>query len=106
MKPGTYTIKETKAPSGYNLDTTEHVIKIDWNATDKKMELNTTDSDSNANFVANTATATITIDNKGGTTLPSTGGIGTTLFYLIGAILVIGAGVVLITRRRMSAHEE
>ncbi len=43
------------------------------------------------------------IENKQGTELPSTGGIGTTIFYVVGAILVIGAGVVLITRRRMDA---
>lgn len=42
--------------------------------------------------------------NVKGTELPSTGGIGTTLFYLIGAILVIGAGVLLVTRRRMNAQ--
>jgi fimbrial isopeptide formation D2 family protein/LPXTG-motif cell wall-anchored protein len=42
--------------------------------------------------------------NNEGVELPSTGGIGTTLFYTIGAILVIGAGIVLITRRRMSAQ--
>jgi len=41
--------------------------------------------------------------NKQGVELPSTGGIGTTIFYTIGAILVIGAGVILITRRRMDA---
>ena len=104
LKPGTYTIKETKAPTGYNLDETEHVIKIDWNATDKKMELNTTDSDSAATFTDNTATASITIENKSGATLPSTGGIGTTIFYVIGAILVLGAGILLVTRRRMNAN--
>ena len=41
--------------------------------------------------------------NTTGTALPSTGGIGTTIFYVVGAILVIGAGVILITRRRMDA---
>ena len=41
------------------------------------------------------------IVNKQGTELPSTGGIGTTIFYVVGAILVLGAGIVLITRRRM-----
>jgi len=41
--------------------------------------------------------------NQSGTELPSTGGIGTTIFYVVGAILVIGAGVVLITKRRMEA---
>ena len=44
------------------------------------------------------------IPNTTGTELPSTGGIGTTLFYVIGAILVIGAGILLVTRRRMSVN--
>jgi LPXTG-motif cell wall-anchored protein len=43
------------------------------------------------------------ITNTQGTELPSTGGIGTTIFYVMGSILVICAGVVLVTRRRMSA---
>ena len=43
------------------------------------------------------------IINKQGVELPSTGGIGTTIFYLVGTILVLGAGILLITRRRMSA---
>jgi LPXTG-motif cell wall-anchored protein len=43
------------------------------------------------------------LKNTQGTELPSTGGIGTTIFYVVGAILVIGAGVILITRRRMDA---
>ncbi len=43
------------------------------------------------------------IENKQGTVLPSTGGIGTTLFYVIGAILVIGAGVLLVSKKRMAA---
>ena len=40
--------------------------------------------------------------NTPGTELPSTGGMGTTIFYLVGAVLVLGAGVVLVTRRRMA----
>ena len=43
------------------------------------------------------------VENHQGTELPSTGGIGTTIFYVVGTILVLGAGVVLITRRRMDA---
>lgn len=45
------------------------------------------------------------IINYTGSQLPSTGGIGTTIFYLIGAILVIGAGVVFVTRRRMHSEK-
>ena len=43
------------------------------------------------------------LKNTQGTELPSTGGIGTTIFYIVGTMLVLGAGVVLITRRRMGA---
>jgi LPXTG-motif cell wall-anchored protein len=42
--------------------------------------------------------------NKKGVELPSTGGMGTTLFYAIGAVLVLGAGILLVTKRRMSAY--
>ena len=41
--------------------------------------------------------------NQTGAELPSTGGMGTTIFYVVGAVLVIGAGVLLVTRRRMNA---
>ena len=53
---------------------------------------------------ATTGLFEMTVENNTGSELPSTGGIGTTLFYVIGAILVIGAGVVLVTRRRMSVN--
>ena len=46
----------------------------------------------------------IAVENNQGAELPSTGGMGTTIFYIIGAILVIGAGVVLVTRRRMNVQ--
>lgn len=45
----------------------------------------------------------VEVVNRRGAELPSTGGIGTTIFYVIGAILVIGAGILLVTRRRMSS---
>lgn len=41
------------------------------------------------------------IENNSGQALPSAGGIGTTLFYVIGAVLVLGSGILLVTRRRM-----
>ena len=53
--------------------------------------------------ITNGDIAEISVVNNKGTELPSTGGIGTTIFYVVGAILVIGAGVVLITKRRMEA---
>lgn len=78
---GSYYFEETEAPEGFNKLTAR---------TDA-----TTITDANA---------TITVTNQSGTELPSTGGMGTTIFYIIGAILVIGAGVVLVTRRRMRAN--
>ena len=44
------------------------------------------------------------IVNKSGSLLPSTGGIGTTIFYVIGGILVVAAGVLLVTKKRMKAE--
>ena len=43
-------------------------------------------------------------DNTKGTELPSTGGVGTTMFYVIGSVLVLGAAVLLISKRRMNAR--
>ena len=48
--------------------------------------------------------AVATIVNNAGQQLPSTGGIGTTIFYIVGAILVLGSGILLVTRRRMNAN--
>lgn len=71
-----YYLKETKAPDGYNILTVQKEVTM-----------------SNAD-------QTIEVENQAGSVLPSTGGMGTTIFYAIGAILVIGAGVVLVSRRR------
>lgn len=94
---GKYTLKETKVPAGYN-KVADIAIEIQAqhkeNASTAGADLTLTKSDNIDNSVV----------NKTGTVLPSTGGIGTTLFYVIGAILVLGAGVLLITRRRMSAN--
>lgn len=43
----------------------------------------------------------VEVENKTGTVLPSTGGVGTTMIYLVGAVLVLGSGVVLVTKRRV-----
>ncbi len=75
----TYTLVETAAPEGYN--TLKDPVSVTVNA-------------SNA--------LTVEVPNNSGTELPSTGGMGTTLFYTLGAILVLGAGVLLVTKKRMS----
>ena len=53
----------------------------------------------------NLSNLTFQIVNLTGAELPSTGGIGTTIFYVLGSLLVVGAGVVLITRKRMGKSE-
>ena len=57
-----------------------------------------------ANYASILDPVAVEVVNNKGTELPSTGGIGTTIFYVIGAILVLGAGVLLVTRRRMNAN--
>ena len=51
-------------------------------------------------------TVGVTVENNQGATLPETGGMGTTLFYIIGGLLVVGAGILLVVRIRMKAHNE
>ena len=76
-KDSTYYLEETKAPEGYN--------KL---AEEKEVNLGSTTS--------------IDVVNNAGSVLPSTGGIGTTIFYVVGSIMVVAAGVLLITKKRMS----
>jgi LPXTG-motif cell wall-anchored protein len=77
-----YTLNELKAPDGYN--------KL-------PSEVDVTVGSDNATVAS--------VENKTGTELPSTGGIGTTIFYIVGALLVVGAGVVLFTRKRMKGEQ-
>ena len=118
LKPGTYTIKETHAPDGYNKINDEIKIVIDWDASTTgdnataatfKLGQGTTEGvqlvadGTGANASANAIYKIQVVNNKGAE-LPSTGGIGTTIFYIVGAILVLGAGILLVTRRRMNAN--
>ena len=114
MGAGEYTITELLAPDGYNKLENPIAFTITYTAPEVEpaegTETCTWDTSvsgvdgSNVTFDSSTGLFKITVENNSGTTLPSTGGIGTTIFYIIGAILVIGAGVVLVTRRRMSAN--
>lgn len=89
LKEGTYYLKETKAPDGYNLLKTPVTIKID---SEGKIFVNNSTTEN---------TGDVKVENKSGTVLPSTGGAGTTMIYLIGGALVLGSGVVLVTKRRV-----
>ena len=116
LDDGTYFLKETLAPSGYN--TLAEPIKLVISANTNNGQLgsgNTTEletisvtvgndpSASGATTVGNSATGTvnITVKNNRGTTLPGTGGIGTTIFYVIGGGLMVAAAILLITKKRM-----
>ena len=95
---GEYTITETKTLPGYN--TIEPIkFTLTFNA-----ETKTFVSDNSAVTVGTDNTLDTSIVNQKGSLLPSTGGIGTTIFYVVGGILVIGAGILLVTKKRMSAR--
>ena len=83
----TYYLREVEAPDGYN--------KL---AEDKEVKIAPTAGENNT---LSLAPLTVKVNNQSGAELPSTGGIGTTIFYIIGAVLVLGASVLLVTKRRM-----
>ncbi|MBQ8835452.1 MAG: isopeptide-forming domain-containing fimbrial protein [Oscillospiraceae bacterium] len=91
---GEYTITETVTPAGYN--------------TIQPITLKITYEDGAFVYAwsggANGAVASITVNNYKGSTLPETGGMGTTLFYVIGGLMVLGAAVLLVTKKRMTAE--
>lgn len=92
LAPGTYYLEETEAPKGYNKLAAEITIKIDEYG-------NLTVNDKNT--IDNKPITEVGVENKTGKVLPSTGGAGTTMIYLVGAVLVLGSGVVLATKRRV-----
>ncbi|MBE6898828.1 MAG: LPXTG cell wall anchor domain-containing protein [Ruminococcaceae bacterium] len=99
-----YYLQEINAPLSYNK--LEEPVKVtisaeynsDGNLTNMKVLANGTDGETNLG----TGTGTIAITNNQGSTLPATGGIGTTLFYVAGGILVAVAVVMLVTKKRMA----
>lgn len=97
LDEGTYFLVETKAPDGYNTAAPTKVV-ID---TTHAEETNGTHANK-VTFTGSTEGMNNTIIDNKGATLPSTGGIGTTIFYVVGGVLVVGAGVTLITKKRMT----
>lgn len=86
LSAGTYKLEETKQPAGYNKLKNPVTVVID---NDGNVKVDGANADP------------VEVENKSGTVLPSTGGTGTTMIYLIGGALVLGSGVVLATKRRV-----
>ena len=117
LDDGTYYLREIQAPNGYNLleEDVQLVITADtengqnW-AGEPGQALTALNIRVNDGELqpGNTETGivNVTVANNQGATLPETGGMGTTLFYIIGGLLVVGAGVLLVVRIRMKAHNE
>lgn len=87
---GTYYLTETKQPDGYNKLSGPVTVVI---YKDGQVKVKNGD--------AYDEVTQVKVENKSGTVLPSTGGAGTTMIYLIGGALVLGSGVVLVTNRRV-----
>lgn len=84
LKPGTYWLEEVVVPNGYNKLAGRSSVEV---------------------TAGQTGQTIISIENSSGTVLPHTGGMGTTLFYLLGSSLVLTACAVLMIRGRMSAED-
>lgn len=94
---GDYTITETKTLPGYNtIEPIEFTLTFD-------AETKTFSSDNENVTVGIDNMLDTNIINQKGSLLPSTGGIGTTIFYVVGGVLVIGAGILLVAKKRMSS---
>ncbi len=100
---GTYMLTEIKAPDGYNLLTDPIVFTISWSeedgfsvAIESGLDTENEEYEMDDGYIL-----TLDIENNSGTLLPSTGGMGTRLFYVIGAVLVLGAAVLFVTKKRL-----
>ena len=107
-----YTITEDVAPNGYN-QIAPFYVKISFYSSNKTWKAEACnsngvvyDSTDTANYHVYNQGADhiiqIEVVNQSGAELPSTGGMGTTILYIIGALLLVGAGVLLVTRKRMA----
>lgn len=105
LDKGTYFLKETATPVGFNGLTSDVEVQIDSSCntlsgatyTVKYKMANANDED----FTDTDDEKVVPIENNRGTTLPGTGGIGTTIFYVVGGGLMAAAAILLITKKRM-----
>jgi LPXTG-motif cell wall-anchored protein len=109
-----YKLEETVAPQDYNKLAEPIPFKISATissneaadtATLSALSIIVSGTTTNTTSDAHTGIVTANVENAKGSVLPTTGGIGTTMFYVIGGILVAGAAILLIVRKRMSMEE-
>ena len=104
LKDGTYYLKETKAPEGYNPLPEDLSVTIKGTPvlTENGTGVPTAGMDVEATLQA-ALTTVQEVENDTGAQMPETGGIGTTIFYTLGGLMVVAAGVLLVTKRRMQS---
>lgn len=100
----TYYLTETAAPAGYNKLAAPIKVTIDNNGNVKYATKTTANGEYGSEVSADSEKG-IKVLNQSGAELPSTGGMGTTLFYILGSVLVLGAGVLLVVKKRMGADK-
>ena len=111
LDDGQYKLTETKTPAGYNtIDPIEFTVTAEHDVLSDNPALTSLSGNATTGeltFTSKTAEGSLSADvvNKAGATLPETGGIGTTIFYVLGSVLLVGAAVLLITKKRMSAQK-
>lgn len=94
LKEGTYTFVEIEAPAGYNLPADPALASVELKLTK--------DTSGNVTGVASMS-QTQQVNNSKAANMPETGGMGTTLFYIVGGLMAAGAAILLITQKRMRA---
>ncbi|WP_022767487.1 SpaH/EbpB family LPXTG-anchored major pilin [Butyrivibrio sp. NC2007] len=101
----TYSLTETKAPEGFNLLAEPVTFVIDSNTDSAQGDNNTSQTKIEVSKTSKGATFTeLSVVNKTGTLLPSTGGIGTTIFYIVGGLLIVAGVAYFIVRRKADAE--
>lgn len=106
LDDGDYKLVETTVPDGYNkASDVEFTVTADHDITSDSPALNSVTGTGSLTFTSSTTDGSLTTDvvNKKGSVLPSTGGMGTTILYVVGTILVLAAGILLVTKKRMDA---
>lgn len=108
LDDGNYRLTETKTPAGYNsIDPIEFTVTAEHDVLSDNPALTSLSGNATTGeltFTSNTTEGSLSANvvNKAGSTLPETGGVGTTIFYIAGGVLAVAAAILLVTKKRMS----